>query len=79
LRGLDLNQRPLGYERLKLPVSRRKQGTSGNPEPPWERLETPIGDLMGTEIALRNDLPNDLPNDQVLRSMKFAFDQWIWA
>ncbi len=60
MRGLDLNQRPLGYERLKLPVSIRKQGSSGNPETPWERLETLIGDLMGTEFAMPNDLPNDL-------------------
>jgi hypothetical protein len=60
LRGLDLNQRPLGYERRKPSVSIRKQGTGGNPVTPWERLETLIGDLMGTEFAMPNDLPNDL-------------------
>jgi hypothetical protein len=34
LRGLDLNQRPLGYERPKISVSIGQQGTSGNPEIP---------------------------------------------
>ena len=34
LRGLDLNQRPLGYERPGISVSIGQQGTSGNPEIP---------------------------------------------
>ena len=34
LRGLDLNQRPLGYEGRKPSVSIRKQGTGGNPVTP---------------------------------------------
>jgi hypothetical protein len=34
LRGLDLNQRPLGYERPEISVSIGQQGTSGNPEIP---------------------------------------------
>jgi len=50
----------MGNERLKISVSIRKQGTSGTPETPYERLETLIGDHMGTEIALPNVLPNDL-------------------
>ena len=60
LRGLDLNQRPLGYERLKLSVSIRNRARVVTLRPPWERLETLIGDLMGTEIAMCSSLPNDL-------------------
>jgi hypothetical protein len=34
LRGLDLNQRPLGYERPEISASIGQQGTSGYPETP---------------------------------------------
>ena len=48
LRGLDLNQRPLGYERPKISVSIGQQGTSGNPEIPLGTAGTaywgPYGD-----------------------------------
>jgi hypothetical protein len=51
LRGLDLNQRPLGYERPEISVSIGQQGTSGNPEIPLGTARTaywgPYGDLFG--------------------------------
>jgi hypothetical protein len=34
LRGVDLNHRPLGYERPEISVSIGQQGTSGHPEIP---------------------------------------------
>jgi hypothetical protein len=45
LRGLDLNQRPLGYERPEISVSIGQQGTSGNPEKP---LGTAGNRVLGT-------------------------------
>jgi hypothetical protein len=45
LRGLDLNQRPLGYERPEISVSIGQQGTSGNPEIP---LGTAGNRVLGT-------------------------------
>ena len=76
LRGLDLNQRPLGYERPEISVSIGQQGTSGNPEIPLGTAGTahwgPYGDAFGHCPTM---CPTISPNGVVLVSVEFTFDQ----
>jgi hypothetical protein len=48
LRGLDLNQRPLGYERPGAQVSNRLYGTYGDPEVRKSTLWTPYWESIGS-------------------------------
>ena len=67
LRGLDLNQRPLGYERPEISVSIGQQGTSGNPEIPLGTAGNRVlGTIWGPIFGSPNDVPNDPPNDLLM-------------
>jgi hypothetical protein len=68
LRGLDLNQGPLGYERPEISVSIGKQGTSGNPE-------ILLGTAGTAYWGLNRDSVFDVPNGVVWCLFEFRIDQ----
>jgi len=59
LRGLDLNQRPLGYERPGAQVSNRLYGTYGDPEVRKSTLWTPYWESIGSLFRRSGFTPND--------------------
>ena len=74
LRGVDLNHRPLGYERPKISVSIGQQGTSGNPETPLGTAGTaywgPNGDLFGICPTMYPTICPNLPNGAFLQAVE---------
>ena len=48
---MDLNHRPLGYERVDLWLSNRKKGTSGNSEEPSGSLGSGKWELNGSRFG----------------------------